>query len=397
MCCFWVRCWASIATLALLLAQTVAVSADEAEYLDVWSRGYSRFEIDDGDVVAFFTSGVEFDYLAFHASAQELRYNHATKAATASGDVLLQLDGSSASCTLLELDGWKGTAALSGGVTVVVPADALLAPNTLTADEEVVVPPSGTTNTVPAWQGPLNLSCDSVLLSFPPDSMDSSSVDVSLRDIDAQFFGPVVIIDEGGRSFRCAAASFDHDRMEVNVPGSFEFQGGPQPLMGSVAADLTAEAEVIGSGLSLRVEPERGVSEIRCSGMEITTSSLHARLVNIHATDVTSPDSILRWQQYDAFTSSVSGVLQDESQPPTTFSAIGLTVHADADGTATASMTGSVAVDSAAGEFRADGLEVTLLADGTLLLNQPFDAAFNLAFMSAMEPMSLLSAGSSEP
>lgn len=397
MCCFWARRSALLAALALVLAQTAPVSADEAEYLDVWSKGYSRFEIDDGDVVAFFTSGVEFDYLGFHASAQELRYNHATKAAIASGDVGLQLDGASASCAVLELDGRLGSAVLRGNVKVVVPPHGIPPTDAVSTGAQVILPERVDASSVAKSRGPLELSCSRAVLSYPTGSLGSTSFDISLSDMDAQLIGPVVVTDDTGRCLRCAAASFDHQRMEVNVPGNFEFEGGSQPLVGNLAADLTSQAVVTGSALRLHLDAEGGLSLIRCTDIEITTASLQAQLADIQASDLSPIDSRRRWQRYDIFTSSLSGVLEHASQPPVSFSVLDLTVHACADGTATASIGGSVAVDSTAARLRAYTLEVTLLADGCVQLNQPFDAVFDLASLSGLEPMSLPSARSSEP
>ncbi len=394
MCCCWAKRSVLAACLALLLGQTAASSAEEAEYLDIWSKGYSRFEIDDGDVVAFFTGGVEFDYVGFRASSQELRYNHATKAATASGNVELELDGSTARCTVLDLDAHTGTAVLAGNVKMVVLAEGLLGPNGAPPGEVSLVPEHDDTGAVTNTPRVLKLACSRAVLSFPPGDLDLRDSRLVLSDMDLRLIGPVTISDDSGRCLRCAAASFDHHRMVLEVPGSFVFEGGPQPLTENLAADLTSDAVVSGSALSLQLEQDGGLSAIRCLGIEVTTAGLQAQLADMQAADLAPSDSCPRWRQYEVLTSSAAGELLDANQAPVRFSVLDLTVRAAADGTATASIGGAIVVDSAAGAFRADTLVATVLSDGSVELHEPFTAMFDLASLSGMESASLLSAGS---
>ena len=76
MCCSW-NSWkvgllpGLMAALLLLPSWSGAAGRD---YLEIRSvAGYSRFEIESGDVVEFHTGGVEFDYAGYNVSAEELR------------------------------------------------------------------------------------------------------------------------------------------------------------------------------------------------------------------------------------------------------------------------------------------------------------------------------------
>jgi len=85
--------------------------------LDVTAQGYSRWEFSGDDVVAFYTGGVQFDYLGYHLAADELRYNQATKVAEATGHVNLAFDSVNADCDQLTLDGIKGELRIPGALT----------------------------------------------------------------------------------------------------------------------------------------------------------------------------------------------------------------------------------------------------------------------------------------
>jgi len=121
MCCYTSDRVSALLALMLVMCglASPAASADAPEnrFLDVWSQGYSRFEIDNGDIIAHFTEGVEFEYLGCHAQAQSLEYNQSTQVARAVGEVVVFAAGGELTAQEMVFDGGKGTLGLKGGVS----------------------------------------------------------------------------------------------------------------------------------------------------------------------------------------------------------------------------------------------------------------------------------------
>jgi hypothetical protein len=63
----------------------------DAPYLEIYSEGYSRFEIMGDEIVAHVTGGVDFSYMGYKCHADELVYHHASQQAEATGDVQFAL------------------------------------------------------------------------------------------------------------------------------------------------------------------------------------------------------------------------------------------------------------------------------------------------------------------
>jgi hypothetical protein len=104
------RWWVFAVAVALASFSRPLHAQEQKRYLTVLSEGYSRFEIDDGDVVAFFTGGVQCTYLGYSLAADELRYNRATQVALASGDVSVSSAMGTLHCSTISLDGSQGVA-----------------------------------------------------------------------------------------------------------------------------------------------------------------------------------------------------------------------------------------------------------------------------------------------
>ncbi|MDQ3023598.1 MAG: hypothetical protein M3R04_04305 [bacterium] len=90
-------------------------AAADVDYIEVSSRGYSRFEIsDDGHILVVYSGGVEFSYLGYKLSASELRFDQATRKAQVMGDVRISSKQLVLSSQSIELDGAAGTGRVNG-------------------------------------------------------------------------------------------------------------------------------------------------------------------------------------------------------------------------------------------------------------------------------------------
>jgi len=89
----------------------------QQDYLEIYSKGYSRFEIgDDGHILVVYTGGVQFSYRGYRLSADELRFDQATSSASISGDVHFSSDQFTLSTQKIELDGLAGRGSISGHI-----------------------------------------------------------------------------------------------------------------------------------------------------------------------------------------------------------------------------------------------------------------------------------------
>jgi hypothetical protein len=136
-------CRAGLLGFCLLVVATGALAQDQPRrFLEVTSQGYSRYEISEGDVVAFFTGGVQCTYLGYALVADELRYNQATQVATASGKVGLASASMDLNCDEAVLDGATGQLVVDSNLN-----GALNDPSvSFTADSAIVHFPPGQFN-----------------------------------------------------------------------------------------------------------------------------------------------------------------------------------------------------------------------------------------------------------
>jgi hypothetical protein len=91
------------------------IAADEL--LEIYSQGYSRFEIAaGGEIIAVYMNGVEFRYLTYGFSADELRINQATRAASIKGNVKLRSADLALAASAIEFDAHQGFASVMGPI-----------------------------------------------------------------------------------------------------------------------------------------------------------------------------------------------------------------------------------------------------------------------------------------
>lgn len=112
-----------VAALALAggAAQTAQRLTRGPDYLEVYSRGYSRFEIEDEHIIAYYTGGVQFRYLGYMLSAEEVRFDQELRQASVTGDVQLSSDELLLSSQSITLDGQAGTGEVNGHVVGSLP------------------------------------------------------------------------------------------------------------------------------------------------------------------------------------------------------------------------------------------------------------------------------------
>jgi hypothetical protein len=196
------RAWWALPGLLALLC-TAALAQDQPKrFLEVSSQGYSRYEISEGDVVAFFTGGVQCSYLGYTLVADELRYNHATQVATASGKVSLTSPALSLDCESVVLDGTSGELRVD-------------------SDLRGALAESG-----------LGFSAGSAVVHFPPGQMTTSLKELSLELTGAGDAG-VTVTGPNSSELKTAKLEFEGQSRTARSPGPFtltaDLSGVTQP------------------------------------------------------------------------------------------------------------------------------------------------------------------------
>ncbi|MCH7471952.1 hypothetical protein IIA79_03265 [bacterium] len=237
----WLFCLAPL----LLAAQ----SDEEGRYLEVYSQGYSRFEIADGNVVAFFTGGVEFEYLGYELVADELRYDHNTKIAQVEGGIRLKVAEMELWCEALELDGDKGR---------------------ITVDRGISGKMSDST---------LELQAGNALFSFPPGEENPA-----LESMELRLGGGVELNDPGILRLSTEVLHYSGESSELHsegsikleielegvVEGSFlgEFKGSHE-LGGTEQSQNTAKLYILGDSLFGKVDDDGNLYQVAIEGIKL--------------------------------------------------------------------------------------------------------------------------------
>ena len=202
--------------LAVLLLPGVTSAQDSSDgMLRIRSNGKTRIEIRDGNQVAVYTGGVQFSYLDYLLSADELHYSQLDDFVEAMGNVSLSQTGSRIDSDRIELH-------LADGL--------LVSPGELRGQL--------------AREGMSFLAASaSVQLSGQPGDKESSYV-ISLRD-------QVFVSSQDGYSFSTSLVTMDTGSRLINVPRQFSLRlpgnGGGQPE----DAALPGMADLILSGASM--------------------------------------------------------------------------------------------------------------------------------------------------
>jgi hypothetical protein len=276
----------------LLLGRLHPAGADEARYLTVSSQGYSRFEIEGQSVVALYTEGVEFDYLGYHMIADELRYEHLTQRAEATGNINIVMDGYNIYCEAVRIDGQAGELEIPGALTATLS------------------------------DPPVQLAAGSLLLRFDPGQRVTS-----MQQIWCSLGGGVEITSEPQSSFSCEALLFDGASSTLTSGGRFSYHGDHgRHALGSALLDLS-DLSVSGEDLLATISETNICSQLAAAGVEIVASGLQLRAADLTLDNTSDTEELTSWE-CTLQGAPVTGLL---AQPEDDMGFTAASVHASVD------------------------------------------------------------------
>jgi len=357
---------------ALLICLLICGATDEApRYLTVTSQGYSRFEISEGHVVAFYTDGVECEYLGFEIAAGVLRYDQATNVADLSegvrftvpfGDSLL-----TAYCDSIVLDGQQGEAYTD----VVLKGTLDEPPIAFTAGLARVSFPPGTALT----------------LGGGSQAEEGSAMTLSLGQ-------GVAITTEHQSLLTCEGLVLDGQSRQISTQGAFEIKAnlGQQTIPGdSQQFDLT-ELKISGQQLSGVLSEEAGMAsaQVMAPLIETTNLTVAADWAEIVDTSPTGTDAGF-WHSWSAaVTGSPLLVSVSSEELELELTAGQAELRGTVDGLQGCRFADSVKLRYGDTSLTTPELVVEV-ENEVLALNMPegFKAGFDLSQVSEMEPIEL--------
>jgi hypothetical protein len=344
---------------AVVFAASGALGQDKPKrFLEVTSQGYSRYEISGGDVVAFFTGGVQCSYLGYTLIADELRYNHATQVASADGKIKLTSAALSLECETVTLDGAQGELLIDS-------------------------PVSGSL----AQQG-LSFNAGSAVVHFPPGQIDVDPKQISIElnsaaDQGVKLAGPNNSVLEAGK------LAFDGAAGTVDSPGPFTLDADiSRPDGGELAVDVS-HVRLTGSAL-------RGTLDGK--GM-LNSAVISEALLDAGQAKLSAPELTLQLELPNSATGEgyvvtasgtpVSGETANAAQS-VAFTAEHVQVVSAANEISNIELSGEVMVDSAGSKLTAELIQLQRRGNG-FAISAPngLQVAFDLASLSGNGPVEL--------
>lgn len=356
MCCFTNS--KGLITIAVVLCSLCAWSGTPAQdqpaegrSLDIIAHEYSRFEISKDDVVAFYTGGVEFDYLGYHLRANELRYNHSSQEAVATGNVAVTLDGFTAYTERIQINGTLGTV-------------------------EILQPLTGIVE-----EPPIGFEAGACKAEFPPNSSN-----VTLDDLKLEFSQGVTITAEQQSSLACEGLKYDGRTKQVHSVGPVVLHAnyGVRELNNGAQLDLS-ELVVNAAALTATIDADGTIrnaelSEIAISANGATLLAQAAIMTNLQP-DVPGLGS---WSAELSGAPILGSLKQDEQQLD--FQAGRLTVSASTTELQRLRLADAVEIVYAGSQLAGDVVEVELRADGyAISMPDGVNAAFDLSRYSGTD------------
>jgi uncharacterized LabA/DUF88 family protein len=371
-------CIRRLLPLLALLCGSTAVHAQEKQYLTVRSQGYSRFEIEADNIIAYYTGGVEFTYLGFELRADDLRYNQASGVASVEGTVQFRSAGLNVDAHSLVLDAEQGRVNVTGPLRVLLIQDA--------GEQDT----SAAENPQPAGRrGPLYVEAGSAVAVFPP-----GSVSPQLDEIDVELTGGILVVDEAGNRLTTSRVIYTGLGGVLNVPEAFELLAQLQPAAATTPPQSPAGPlglRISGAALSGAYNNKAGIVSAAITQPEITASNGRASASRAQIT-MTSVELGQSWQ------------VELEGQPVAlAFANAGQTYALDAEGVLAtidptgnmeAQLTGDVNTNYGGATVESRGLTISS-RDGTLSIGDAsgFRIGFDLSERIDMEPLDLSTLG----
>lgn len=355
---------ASLLGLGLLLGAGLARAQEQPRrYLEVSSQGYSRYEISDGDVVAFFTGGVQCVYLGYTLTMDELRYNQATQVATASGKVNLASAAVNLQCDSAVLDGASGKLVVDSNLA-----------GTLSELE-------------------LAFTADSAIVHFPPGDI---TADLDTLDIELIGTGDAGVRITGPQDSVLTAHQFrfaGNTRM-LTCPGRFEFTAELEHALPAAAAanDTQLQAQhvqVTGSSLDAVLHESGMVRTATVAMANLASDSAELSSQELQLEFIPPPDPDVPGWAVEASGTPITGRASHEGQV-VAFTTQHARVADEGDTVDQLELRGEVEVATASGVMYAEVVQVRREQRGfAISAPQGLRVAFDLAALSGSTPVDL--------
>lgn len=340
--------------LGIVCAQPVSAASTEDRYLDVWSQGYSRFEITDGDVVAFFTEGVEFTYLGAHAQANSLRYNHATQVAAATGDVILTMDEGELAAQEMIFDGVSGQISLTGGIAGLHRT-------------------SGFSFT--AEQATAQFSAGEPL--------------AELGQLNVELTGGITLTSADGDMLRTAEFHYDGSSGVFNSKDEFviTFAADRWKNKAGASPDLSG-LMLTGEQLKGSFDEDRGIQELVAEGIDISARELSATATSVQTESVEYDRDLGALTAAQLKINELAGRILKPDGDEINLAANNGYLTIDTEGIASIELAGGVDVDYAGTPFATESLLLLRSSDGfSMALVEDVVLEFDLAGIGGYEPI----------
>ena len=323
--------------------------AEEPRYLDVSSQGYSRYEISESDVVAFYADGVDFTYLNIQVSADNLRYNHANQEAIVEGVAQGRFDNAVFSCSDLYLNGARGVMEITGGAHVEF---------------------AGTT-----------VDCDSIKANFP-----GGETRLELSDLIVVAGPGVEVTTSQGHRVHAPELTFNGQDMMVTTDSMTRLELALEDV------SLDRESVLALSGLNIefasmfcQVDEELNPLQLVLKHITGVSEEITFTASDLQAMPLDESDGAAR--NWDVALTNMDGQLAVRDD---WFSCAAVSAECRIDNMELAEieLNNSVRVHTNKGAFYADRARVTPTADGfELILPDEVAVEFNLAKLSGQDPI----------
>jgi len=341
---------------AVMVAAGARAQEAEPRFLDVTAGGYSRFEISDGDVVAFVTGGVEATYLGYHLTADELRYNQATQAAVVTGSVRVAVGSMLWICDEVRLDGAAG--------------------------EAVIDKPLSGTLSEPA----LGFQAGAAKATFPPGKTVQDISDVNLR-----LSAGVVVTGPGQTRLEAPAVAFDGASLRISTEGQFVCTGdmGPQTVVVSTAKLDFSEIRLEGTRIVAQLTKEGALDYGQVDQPVFSTPEMRLSADRLTVRNVPGVAAVGLWWEVEFAGSPITGRLESEGRV-LAFNARTAQVELGEEVLQHVALQGNVQMDYEGTHLAAESLVVEREGEGyAVKAPEGLSAGFDLAGLSGAAPVDL--------
>lgn len=348
----------------LLLLCTAALAQEQPKrFLEVTSQGYSRYEISEGDVVAFFTGGIQCNYLGFTLSADEMRYNHATQVASANGKVSLTSAAVNFVCDSVVLDGSTGQLRVESAITGEI------------------------------TEAKIRFIAGSAIVHFPAGQITTDLQQLSIELAGAGATG-IILTDSNNSELRTARLEYVGSSHTARAPGPFtltaELRGAMLQANDSLGPPLEAtHLNVTGTSMEGIIDESGMLSSARINDALLDTGEAKLEAVVLDLKITMAPGELDKGWNVEATGNPISGRTERDGQV-VTFSAQRVNVIATAAEANQIELREHVSVTASSGVMTADLVRISIQGQGyAITAPDGLRVSFDLAALSGNTPIDL--------